>query len=73
MPVPGSRPRLRRKRFFAVTKGEHKGAYESYAEELLRHSKALSFVSAYIFPAVVNLGDCAAPDLIIVTDGSYTP
>ena len=34
--VPGTRPRLRRQKFYAVPTGEHKGIYESYAEVQLK-------------------------------------
>ena len=30
--VPGTRPRLRKQRFYAVAEGEHKGIHESYAD-----------------------------------------
>ena len=82
VPIPGTRPRLRRQRFYAVAEGVHKGVYESYAEVQLRHSKAVSFASsseaqgfidAYQVPVQADLGECTTPDLVIITDGSYTP
>ena len=82
VPIPGTRPRLRRQRFFAVPEGEHKGVYESYAEVQLRHGKALAFpsrqkdqnyIDTYQAPVRINLRDCTAPDVVIFTDGSYTP
>ena len=32
VPIPGTKPRLRRQRFYAVAEGENRGVYESYAE-----------------------------------------
>ena len=32
VPVPGTRPRLKRQKFYAVPSGEHKGIYDLYAE-----------------------------------------
>ena len=70
VPVPGTQSRL------------HKGVNESYAEVQSRHSKAVSspthreaqaFIGAYQPPATVILDDCAAPDLVIFPNGSYTP
>ena len=82
VPIPGTRPRLRRQRFYAVAEGDNKGVYESYAEVQLRHSKAVSFPShseaqafmdGYQVPVRVDLSQCTAPDLVVFTDGSCTP
>ena len=82
VPIPGTRPRLRKQRFYAVTEGDSKGVYESYAEVQLKHCKAVSFsshneaqafVDGYQVPVRVDLDQCTAPDLVIFTDGSYTP
>ena len=46
VPVPGTRPRLKRQKFYAVPSGEHKGIYESYAEVQLKHCQSQSFPTA---------------------------
>ena len=78
---PGTRPRLRRQKFYAVPTGEHKGVYESYAETQLKRCKAMSFPTAaeaqryidtYRPPVAIALGECTAQDLVIFTDGSFT-
>ena len=82
VPVPSSRPRLRRQRFFAVAEVVHKGINEFYVEVQLQRGEALAFpthheaqtsIDAYKPHATISLGDCAAPHLIIFADGSYTP
>ena len=81
VPVPGTRPRLMRQKFYAVPSGVHKGIYESYAEVKLKHYQAQSFPTAveaqkyidtYVPPVTIELGECTEQDLVIFTDGSFT-
>ena len=81
VPEPGTRPRLKRQKFYAVPSGVHKGMYESYSEVQLRHCQAQSFPAAaeaqqyidtYRPPVTIELSECTEQDLVIFTDGSFT-
>ena len=81
VPVPGTRPRLKRQKFYAVPSGVHKGIYESYAEVQLRHCQSQSFPTAveaqryidtYSPPVPIELVERVKQDLVIFTDGSFT-
>ena len=37
------------------------------------HQEAQGFIDTYQAPVRINLGDCTAPDVDILTDGSNTP
>ena len=81
VPVPGTRPRLKKQKFYAVPSGAHKGIYESYAEVQLRHcqsqafptvAEAQKYIDTYSPPVSIELVECVERDLVIFTDGSFT-
>ena len=81
VPVPDTRPRLKRQKFYAVPSGVHKGIYESYAEVQLRHCQSLAFptvgeaqkyIDTYTPPVAIELEECVEGGLVIFTDGSFT-